>query len=165
MSESLDKRGHGTRRPTGASANAEAGFTLLELLIAFIVLALLAGFASPLFSRAPSHREAKSVAQDIATHLNLTRATAIRSARDVPFILDLEGRAYRLGESGATTSLPDDVTLELRTAKSEQIDTLSGAIRFFPDGSSTGGHVELTQGNYRFTVIVDWMTGRVSVIE
>src|SRR6266851_4843445 len=37
------------------------------------------------------------------------------------------------------------------------------AIRFFPDGSSTGGGVALSLGGERYDILVDWLTGGVSV--
>jgi general secretion pathway protein H len=36
-------------------------------------------------------------------------------------------------------------------------------IRFLPDGSSTGGRVELKDGRRRMRIGVDWLNGRVSV--
>jgi general secretion pathway protein H len=40
-----------------------------------------------------------------------------------------------------------------------------GEIRFFPDGSSTGGEITLAGGNAHRYVQVDWLTGRVAVYE
>ena len=38
-----------------------------------------------------------------------------------------------------------------------------GAIRFYPDGSSTGGRITVSSGERKFLVDVDWLTGRVSI--
>jgi general secretion pathway protein H len=38
-----------------------------------------------------------------------------------------------------------------------------GAITFAPDGSSSGGRVVLRAGANAVTVLVDWLTGRVSI--
>jgi hypothetical protein len=38
-----------------------------------------------------------------------------------------------------------------------------GQIRFFPDGSSTGGRIGLSRNDRRAAVAVDWLTGLVSV--
>jgi general secretion pathway protein H len=40
-----------------------------------------------------------------------------------------------------------------------------GSIRFFPDGSSTGGSISLASGRETHTVVVDWLTGRVRISE
>ena len=38
-------------------------------------------------------------------------------------------------------------------------------IRFFPDGSATGGRVRLARDNRQYVVVVDWLTGSVSLEE
>ena len=53
----------------------------------------------------------------------------------------------------------------LYTAQSEIVDDKHGAIRFYPDGSSTGGRVTLASGERKFLVDVDWLTGRVTIKE
>ena len=55
--------------------------------------------------------------------------------------------------------------LKLYTAQSEIVDDRRGAIRFYPDGSSTGGRVTVAAGERRLLVDVDWLTGRVSIKE
>jgi general secretion pathway protein H len=43
-------------------------------------------------------------------------------------------------------------------------DEAAGSIRFFPDGSSTGGRVMIAAGNEKLSVDVNWLTGRVSIL-
>ncbi|MDX1606523.1 MAG: hypothetical protein R3202_10055, partial [Candidatus Competibacterales bacterium] len=57
----------------------------------------------------------------------------------------------------------EDVTIRLYTAQSELLDQKRGSIRFFPDGSSTGGHIALAEGGLEYRVNVDWLTGRVTI--
>ena len=59
--------------------------------------------------------------------------------------------------------LPEQLELKLYTAQSEIVNERQGAIRFFPDGSSTGGRVTLASGERKFLVDVDWLTGKVSI--
>jgi general secretion pathway protein H len=61
--------------------------------------------------------------------------------------------------------LPERLELKLYTAQSEVRDERHGAIRFYPDGSSTGGRVTLAAGERKLLVDVDWLTGRVSIKE
>ena len=42
---------------------------------------------------------------------------------------------------------------------------INGPFTFAPDGSSTGGRIELAAGARRMQVGVDWLTGRVSVAD
>ena len=45
------------------------------------------------------------------------------------------------------------------------VDGQTAAITFLPDGSSTGGRVELAGAARRVQVGVDWLTGRVTVAD
>jgi general secretion pathway protein H len=40
-----------------------------------------------------------------------------------------------------------------------------GAIRFYPDGGSNGGRVTLAAGERKFEIDVDWLTGRIAVLD
>ncbi|PIV82132.1 type II secretion system protein GspH, partial [bacterium CG17_big_fil_post_rev_8_21_14_2_50_64_8] len=61
--------------------------------------------------------------------------------------------------------LPEKIEVALFTAQSELMDAKTGAIRFYPDGSSTGGRVTLSRGERKYRVDVDWMTGRVKILD
>jgi general secretion pathway protein H len=55
--------------------------------------------------------------------------------------------------------------MKLFTAQSDIVDEHVGAIRFYPDGGSTGGRVTLSAGERKFDVDVDWLTGRVAILD
>ncbi|MEN9433536.1 MAG: hypothetical protein RLZZ422_1125, partial [Pseudomonadota bacterium] len=55
------------------------------------------------------------------------------------------------------------VEVKLNTAASEVISNSQGAIRFYPDGSSTGGSVDVLYKGQSYKVNVEWVTGRVSI--
>jgi general secretion pathway protein H len=38
-------------------------------------------------------------------------------------------------------------------------------VRFFPDGGSNGGRITLAAGDRKYDVDVDWLTGRVAILE
>jgi len=59
--------------------------------------------------------------------------------------------------------LPKGIDLKLYTAQSEVTSERKGGIRFYPDGSSTGGRITLSAGERKYLVDVDWLTGRVSI--
>ena len=60
-------------------------------------------------------------------------------------------------------SLPKRLNLALFTAQSELVREKTGGIRFFPDGTSTGGRVTVSAGESKQIVDVDWVTGRVAI--
>ena len=53
--------------------------------------------------------------------------------------------------------------ITFQTARSEAMSENIGQIRFFPDGSATGGRIGLALDGQRVEVVVDWLTGLVSV--
>ncbi len=147
-----------------APVRAVRGFTLLELLAVIVLLALamtLAGFA---LSRSLADARVAAAGSDLAAALRWTRSRAIASGRSTALELDLANARYRAADQ-APVSLPTGMQIALTTAASERIDSARARIRFFPDGSSTGGHIVLTHGGHRWRIDVAWLTGSVSMRE
>jgi general secretion pathway protein H len=144
---------------------AQRGFTLLELLMVLVIAA--AGYALVVRFTAGgvSGAELKSAARAVAAGLRDARGTAIARQESAALVLDLEHRSFEVSGRGRARSLPERLELKLYTAQSEIVDEKRGAIRFYPDGSSTGGRVTVASGERRFLVDVDWLTGRVSIKE
>jgi general secretion pathway protein H len=144
---------------------AQRGFTLLELLMVLVIAA--AGYALVVRFTAGgvSGAELKSAARAVAAGLRDARGTAIARQESAALVLDLEHRSFEVSGRGRARPLPERLELKLYTAQSEIVDEKRGAIRFYPDGSSTGGRVTVASGERRFLVDVDWLTGRVSIKE
>ena len=153
-----------TRRAGAATRRGVEGFTLVELLVVLAIAALLLSVVPPMLSAAMPGVELKSAARRIMSSLSLARETAIRSGSDVALVVDVEQRRLEL-EGFRTVSLPKRLGLDLHAASREMLDETRGAIRFFPDGSSTGGRVTISSGEgadrYGYQVGVTWLTGRV----
>ena len=79
--------------------------------------------------------------------------------------MDVEARRFELTGDKRVYQLPPKIDISLYTATSEISAEKNGAIRFFPDGSSTGGRVTLAAGERKFLVDVNWLTGRVGIID
>ena len=79
------------------------------------------------------------------------------------FALDVEGRLFRIGGQRAPVQMNKDIEVTFQSARSEMVSESIGQIRFFPDGSATGGRIGLTLGAQHAEVVVDWLTGLVSV--
>lgn len=142
-----------------------AGFTLLELLLVLVIsatgYALLVRFAGGGLSGA----QLKGAARTVAAGLRDARGQAIASQESVALAVDLDKRSVEVSGSGQPRELPERLEIQLYTAQSEVASERRGAIRFYPDGSSTGGRVTLAAGERKLLVDVDWLTGRVSIKE
>ena len=140
------------------------GFTLIELLAVLFILALVAAIVVPSLG-GDEVLELKSAARNLAAGLRYTRNQALNDNRAAALSVDVGKREFRLPGEKRVRKLPEKIDITLFTARSEQQSRLQGAIRFFPDGSSTGGRVTLSGESVRFLVDVDWLTGKVSIIE
>ena len=141
-----------------------SGFTLIELLAVLLILALVAAFVLPSLGGSAGI-EIKTAARSLAAGLRQTRNRALNDNRPATLALDVAKREFRLPGEPRVHKLPKRVDIVLYTARSERLSEQRGSIRFFSDGSSTGGRFTLSSENLRYMVNVDWLTGRVSVME
>ena len=139
------------------------GFTLIELLVVLAVLTLVIAVAAPFFANALPGIELKGAARDVAAGLRSARGQAVRNNREAAFTLDVAARRFAVSGRDQVRELPDELDISFVTARSERLDETTGVIRFFPDGSSTGGRVSLARGARKYHVDVDWLTGRISI--
>ncbi len=106
--------------------------------------------------------EARAAAQEIASALRLARGEAILRYKPAVLFLDVEQRLYRVAD-GKERALDESLGFKFVTARSELAGAAAGHIRFFPDGSSTGGRITVTGSGRSYVVTVDWLTGAVEV--
>lgn len=139
------------------------GFTLLELLVVVAILALLVAVVPPLVSGAIPGAELKSATRELAAALRYARSQAITYGRDVTLQLDVKSRRYAITGVNRDFALPADLDISVYGAASESPDKLTGGIRFFADGSSTGGRITVASAGRAYQVDVDWLLGRVKV--
>ena len=140
------------------------GFTLIEIMVVLAIIALMLALVTPRLGHSIDHGRIKSATRQLAAGLKLARIEAINSRKETTLVLDTEHRTYKLDGVKKELSLPKAAGLLLTTAQSEQLDEHTGAIRFFSDGSSTGGQIKLSmQDRFKYLIDVNWLTGKVTV--
>ena len=133
----------------------------MVLVIAASAYAVLAGT----IFRGASTGDLKAAARTLASGLRQAQSTAMVTRRDALLTLDVEAREFQVPGDTEMRRVPDNVELKLFTAQSEVASERKGSIRFYPDGSSTGGRITVSSGERRYLVDVDWLTGRVSIAD
>ena len=141
------------------------GFTMMELLIVLTIIALVSVLALPIFGEGVSNSALKGGARELAAGLRFARSEAVATRRETFVAIDLAGRRFKVANDPVEHTLPKGAELKLFTAQSDIVNETTGAIRFFPDGGSNGGRITIASGERKFDVDVDWLTGRVAILQ
>ena len=144
----------------------QSGFSLIEIMAVMILMAVVLTMVGVSFSRGISAAEVRSAGRNLMAAVRVTRGEAIISREEQRLVFNLDENYYLIPARGnKRIDLPDGMDMGLLTARSEMQSETEGAIRFFPDGSSTGGRVTLAAGDRRWVVEVAWLTGEASLRE
>jgi general secretion pathway protein H len=142
---------------TGARAHAEAGFTLIEVMVTLLILGLIAGAVA---LTVPDGRPRLSdETERLAARLTRAREEAVLTNRGVDVAISPQGYGFRVLSKGAWAPLreapfQDGVWGEGLTVKLESADG-RGSVRFDPTGMAGPARVVLRQGPDRMEVTVD----------
>jgi general secretion pathway protein H len=143
----------------------QRGVTLLELLIVIALMAVVAGIVIPMFGGPVPTSELRASARQLAAGLRLARSEAVSERRETFLLLDVAGKRFKVDRDAQVHALPSRIELKLFTAQNDLVSDTVGSIRFFPDGGSNGGRITVAAGSRKFDVDVDWLTGRVAILD
>ena len=135
------------------------GFSLLELLIVLSIAALLVGTAVPYGSRFYEGMQYRSAVRDTLTLLISARHAAVISGSPQDVIFDIGAKKVSLNDRSVI--FPESVELSGKTAAELNRNGL-GVIRFYPEGDSSGGEIDIVGRARGVQLSVDWLLGRVS---
>ncbi|WP_291217404.1 GspH/FimT family pseudopilin [Dokdonella sp.] len=138
------------------------GFTLIEIVVVIALIGIVAVVAALSFSRSLSGARIEAASRDLVAALRYTRGQAIVKGQQKVLEIDLGANTYQAPGKGSV-ELPKDMELRLTTAEQELTGDMKGGIRFFPDGSSTGGNIAVVLGQREWKINVGWLTGEISL--
>jgi general secretion pathway protein H len=137
---------------------AEAGFTLLEMLVVLALIAIAASIAMPMIGRPSDRLRLQSMVGDFISAVRLTREAAILRNAEASLAVDVDRRTVR-SSAGRSFPFAQDVIVKLEFAAPERAADTTGGFRFYPDGSSTGGSVMLSLPGRQAKICIQWLTG------
>ncbi|MCR4265786.1 prepilin-type N-terminal cleavage/methylation domain-containing protein [Nitratireductor sp. ZSWI3] len=136
------------------------GFTLVEMLVALAVLALVIGVSVPALRGNRSSGSTEAVAREIQMLLWRARVNAIAQGGNSTVLIDIPHGEVRYAVVDRTISIPDTMTATLLTGRELVAADGEAALVFFPDGASSGAELRITdERGKRSSVLVPWLTG------
>jgi general secretion pathway protein H len=151
------RAGNGAAIPRAAGAE---GYSLLELLVVIAIFSIMAVMIGGYVPDRRHVRDAKLDAYRLEMDLRSARSRAIYGGQVVGFTVDVAQNTWRYGDESERKA-SKGTRLSIYTGRQLLSGGAAGAIQFFPNGQSSGGHITLEAAGLRREVDVDWMTGRI----
>ena len=139
------------------------GFTLVELIVALLIASLVVTLALPALSGVVARAELKSTVGQLAAALRKARGQAILRRKETSLLVEIDERRFGIAGDKKTHVFDEDLEVKLLTADLDPSRPDISEVRFFPDGTSSGGKITVAHGAKSYVVRVDWLTGRVTV--
>jgi len=144
---------HPIRRP-------QPGFTMVELLVAIAIVGLLMAVTVPGSMRFYQSIQYRQAVRDVLTTLGQARHQAMDKGQAQNVGFDAERGQIQFYDE--VVQLPKGFEMTVTTASEVNQQNL-GVIRFYPEGGSTGGDIDVTSPRGRgVRISVDWLMGSVS---
>lgn len=143
---------------SASSSSAQRGFTLLELLAVVALIAIVSTVTAIAVAKSLERARVHEAANRLLLDLRYVRSLAMARGHTEDFTLDVNTGTFR-APSRAPDRLPASMKVSITSAKLGRAPTVVSRIRFFPDGSSTGGRIDLRRGSMHWEIRVSWLTG------
>lgn len=149
---------------TGESgrAVASAGFTVIELLAVLVLLSLAVGAVAVKLGDRGS-KSIRTIAEQAAVKFRDARISAMEVGEEETVLIDVTHHRIASPHDRDPLVVDEKTRLAITAAASERVSGGTVAIRFFPNGQSTGGTLTLERNGEAHEVRINWFTGRITV--
>ena len=144
------------------------GFTLLELMVVILVLALILTVSLPSIQNFYNTAEYRDSVRQLASAVKNARRLARANGHSYDVIIDAERNRFALTDipddlkAFDYSQLPADLQIEVIYAAEVSPKQNLAAIRFYPAGGSSGGEIKIWRPSGSGTqLVIDWLLGNV----
>jgi len=152
-----------------ASRKWMRGFTLMELVVALTIGVLLVGLGGPMAARMYETMQYRDAVRGLSTAASGARLRAMNGGQAVDLMVEPDAHRYAVQRAETAfdrdqaRSLDDALTLGVVSARQLVAEQGVAVIRFYPDGSSTGGSITVRRDSGQGVRLrVDWLLGRLT---
>jgi len=139
------------------------GFTLIELTVVLLIMVLGFSAIGTNISSGNHSSQLKALSRDLASALRYARGQALISHNEVSVAINLAENTYKVSNRDKIYHFSDEIEVTLVIAQDEFKNDEIGQLRFYPDGSSSGGRVTMEWGNLVNIIDVNWLSGKVEI--
>ena len=140
----------------------EDGSSLIEMIIVLAILSSTAFLVGPYVGIGRETRSLNRYAEEIAMMAKTSRAYAIGDNVEREIVFDVEGRRLFMSQSSSELTIPDDMAIAIENTRMP-VSPDRPAIRFLPNGTTTGGTLTLVRNEQRAIVRIDWLGGAIKI--
>jgi prepilin-type N-terminal cleavage/methylation domain-containing protein len=140
------------------------GFTLLELMMVMLVIALVLAVSYPSLSRGSTALHLRATGRDILNTFRYAREKAVTEQTGMQIAVDRQKQelvlSNNLGDDARRYVPPEDVRIERITLAGDEVADGPMVVRFLPNGGSDHAEILLKSKTGSFLrIITDPMTG------
>lgn len=139
------------------------GFTLIELLVVLALLAFVASVTAPNLVGFYHSSKQGALTREVIAKLGQARTSAIESGQATDFLFSYQQQSF--GTASSTKTVPAGFVVDMVSALEITRDDEWSVIRFYPDGSSSGGTLDISSEQTPVVkhVRVDWLLGHIEL--
>jgi prepilin-type N-terminal cleavage/methylation domain-containing protein len=134
------------------------GFTLLELLVVLLLMAIITGFGAIYFAGKAGGSRTTQTAREITVALRQGRALAAETGEEQTLLVDFDSRSYGI-EGKRTKVIPADIAIIISDPFQGEIGRGKYNIHLSPSGGVQGGTIHLTKGQSTTNIYLDPVVG------
>jgi general secretion pathway protein H len=147
------------------AGNKAKGFTLIELTLVLLISVLAVSAIAISISSGNESTQLKAISKELVSALRYARGQALISSQQISVAMDLSDNSYKISNRDKLYHFNADIEVTLVIADSEFDGDEVGEIRFFADGSSTGGRITLEWGELMQQIDINWLTAQVKIAD
>ncbi len=139
------------------------GFTLIELTVVLLIVVLGFSVIGSNISSGNQSSQLKALTRDLASALRYARGQALISHDEIIVSINLAENTYQVSNRDKVYHFSDEIEVTLVIAQDEFKDDEVGQLRFYADGSSSGGRITIEWGALVNIIDVNWLSGKIAI--